>query len=66
MEEPFFKTHPVDKSATVSLSDGTKVGIPRLKEEPGEATAQDIRNILMATLEIAENLDKRLAALEKH
>lgn len=54
----------INGSAEITLSDGTKVAIPSLKE-PFGATAQDIENMLSALLEMVGNLDKRLAALEK-
>ena len=58
------KTNSIDGSIVVTLSDGTKVGLTTLKDPPG-ATAQDIRNVVTALLKMVENLDKRLAALEK-
>ena len=60
--DSFFKTN-ADESATVTLSDGTKVGFPKLRSDG--STAQDIQNLLRGILDLIENLDKRIAALEK-
>jgi hypothetical protein len=57
-----FTTSAVDGSATVTLSDGTRVGFPAPRS--AEPTAQDIRNVLRGILELIENLDKRVAALQ--
>jgi hypothetical protein len=62
--EEFVKYSTADGSAIITLSDGTKVGLLTLKEPPG-ATAQDLRNVVGAFLKMVENLDKRIAALEK-
>jgi hypothetical protein len=59
----FLKTSPLDGSAIVTLSDGTKVGIPNLKEPPA-VTAQEIRIVVRRLLKVVENLDKRLAVVE--
>lgn len=59
-----YTTGYIDGKATITLSDGTSVGMPTLEDLPG-ATAQDIRNVVSALLAMVDNLDKRLAALEK-
>jgi hypothetical protein len=58
-----FTINSVNESATITLSDGTQIGLPRLKDQP-HATALVMGDVVKALLEVAENLDKRLAALE--
>jgi len=60
----FFATNPVDGSAAITMSDGTKVEILPLSNPRGAATAQDIRNVVRAFAAVAENLDKRLAEFQ--
>jgi hypothetical protein len=60
----FFATHPIDGSATITISDGTKVEILPLNNPKGAATAQDIRNVVRAFAAVTENLDRRLAEFQ--
>ncbi len=57
-------TTDLDGSATITLSDGTKVRLPGLSSSPN-VTAQDVRNVATALFALVENLDKRLTNLEK-
>jgi hypothetical protein len=53
-----------DGSATIALADGTAVRVPGLNRGPN-VTKQDLRNVCTALFALVENLDERLAALEK-
>lgn len=57
-------TTDLDGSATIVLSDGTGIRVPGLKRPP-DVDAQDLRNVTTALFDLVDNLDKRLAALEK-
>jgi hypothetical protein len=54
----------LDGSATITMADGYQLKIPGLSAAPN-VTAQDVRNVTTALFWLADNLDKRLAALEK-
>jgi len=53
-----------DGSATIVLADGTSVRVPGLNRAPN-VDAQDVRNVCTALFTLVENLDSRLASLEK-
>jgi hypothetical protein len=57
-------TTDMDGSATITMADGLELRIPGLKSAPN-VNAQDVRNVCTALFSLADNLDKRLAALEK-
>jgi hypothetical protein len=57
-------TTDLDGSATLTMSDGSQVRIPGLNSAP-TVNPQDIRNVCTSLFLLADNLDKRLAALEK-
>jgi hypothetical protein len=57
-------TTDFDGSATITMADGMRLRIPGLNSAPN-VNAQDVRNVCTALFELADNLDKRLAAIEK-
>ena len=57
-------TEDLDGSATMELSDGSKTRIPGLLRV-SELDAQALRHLVAALCEMVNNLDNRLAALEK-
>jgi hypothetical protein len=57
-------TTAFDGSATITMSDGSQLHIPGLNSAP-TVNAQDVRNLCTALFSLADNLDKRLAVLEK-
>jgi len=57
-------TTDLNGSATITMSDGLRLIVPGLNSAPN-VNAQDVRNVCTALFELADHLDKRLAALEK-
>ena len=57
-------TTAFDGSATITMADGSQLRIPGLNSAP-TVNDQDIRNVCTALFSLADNLDKRLAVLEK-
>jgi hypothetical protein len=51
--------------ATIALSDGLQVHLPGLNPPGRGPTIQDIKNLATALLGLVNNLDARLAKLEK-
>jgi hypothetical protein len=62
MEESL-RTSIVDSSVIITLSNGTKVGLRTLKDQP-DATARMLETYVMALPKVVNDLDKRLAAIE--
>jgi hypothetical protein len=57
-------TTDVDGSATITMADGYQLRIPGFSSMP-TVNAQDVRNVTTALFALADNLDKRLAAIEQ-
>jgi hypothetical protein len=51
--------------ATILLASGLQVRLPGLNPAGREPNIQDIKNLATALLSLVENLDNRLARLEK-
>jgi hypothetical protein len=57
-------TTEIDGSATITMADGYQLRIPGFSSAPS-VNAQDVRNVTTALFALADNLDKRLAEMEK-
>jgi len=55
----------MDGSATIVLASGTSVRLPGLNPAGREPNIQDIKNLATALLALVQDLDDRLAKLEK-
>jgi hypothetical protein len=57
-------TNDLDGSVTIIMSNGLQLRIPGFTSAPS-VDAQDVRNVTTAMLALVDNLDERLAAIEK-